>query len=148
MQGSATTLANATGFTQAQPFTYSVAAERNASGSGSGQEIFGATGAAMYWGGSNNQATLYAGSTCANSSISDHSFHALLGVFNGNGSASRLYADGTAVNCNAGTTGQSGAINLDSNQPQYLFEVGEWAGALSGTQASNLSSNQHSYWGF
>ena len=80
-------------------------------------------------------------------------FHAMEGVFNT--SSSNGYLDGTSNPEDTGADfpiGSNGYLGIGDVGEYYfegdVIEVGLWASAFTGTEAGNVNSNQHSYWGF
>ena len=80
-------------------------------------------------------------------------FHAIQGVFNG--ALFDINVDGTGNTVNVGTQSQTAtqsrigsydgsSFSLDGN----ILELGEWPVAFTATQSTNMSANQHGYWGF
>jgi hypothetical protein len=93
--------------------------------------------------------------TDINVSANDNVWRSLNAVYNG--ASSVLYVDGTANSGNAGTNNWGsagttwgfmgfvgGSYILNGDQT----EGGLWPIGFSATQAANMSTNQHSYWGF
>ena len=96
---------------------------------------------------------LYAGSVSAAVTANDNAFHAANSVFNG--SSSILMVDGsdtTGLVAGAGSIANPISVGDDgggaSFMTGYVAEVGIWSTAFSGTNRTNINSNQHSYWGF
>jgi hypothetical protein len=102
--------------------------------------------------GAANTLMMYAG-TAQNATATDNVYHAIQGVFNG--ASSDINVDGTANVVNVGTQVQSsqpstmGSYDVDSfGLDGNILELGEWPIAFTPTQSSNMSANQHAYWGF
>jgi hypothetical protein len=88
----------------------------------------------------------------AAATASDGSWHALQGVLNG-GASSDINVDGTQNIGAAGANAFVGSVKYGSaGAAQFMngtvVEIGVWNSAFNSTQSSNMSSNQHSYWGF
>lgn len=137
---------------QAQPYTYSgVANSTNNSGNQSLVTFNSGGVTQLAFSNANNQAKIFAGSNLT-AVAAGGSFHALQGVFNG--ASSDMNVDGASATGNAGAAASVGTINLSSvgGSSQYMngsvAEAGAWPSAFNGTQSTNMSSNQHSYWGF
>ena len=83
---------------------------------------------------------------------SDGSFHAAEAVFNT--STSNAYLDGASNPMDLGTAFSigTGGLNLGGADGYYtpgeIIELGLWGSAFNSTQAGNMNTNQHSYWGF
>jgi hypothetical protein len=89
--------------------------------------------------------------------LTESNFHAIVGVGNGATTASMIYADGVTAGPAGGTTSFPGTSNIvylgsDAAGPDVLtgniMEGGLWNIAFSSTQATNMISNQRTYWGF
>jgi hypothetical protein len=151
--GTANSLATQTAVTSiSQPVTFSGIA--NSTNTGAQQALVTTNGGGSaqvgYRNSANNQVFSYAGSVLA-ATASDGSFHALQAVFNGG--SSDINVDGTQNTGTAGTNVATGSGYLGSaGATQFLngkvTEAGTWPIGFSSTQSSNMSSNQHSYWGF
>ncbi len=140
---------NSASITQAQPFTISFVYESTSTAdsgivSGSIQIRPNQSGAGT--------GTLYAGNTSFTATMSNNAFHAGQVVFNG--ASSSINLDGTTSTGSPGTNGYSATpvvvFSISGSIPLtgYITEVGMWSGALTGTQMTDLNSNQHTYWGF
>lgn len=136
---------------KAQPNTLSAVAQTT--NTGANRHIIGhVSGAANQLGypTTNNTAQVYAGSNVT-ATASAGSYHALQGVQNG--ASCDINVDGASSTGNCGTQDFSGQVfmgQIFSSQwmSGQVLEVGAWNIAFNGTQSSNMSSNQHSYWGF
>jgi hypothetical protein len=140
---------------QAQPLTSSIVAYHQAAG---GRDYLFSTAADNSWGGGfdffvANAVFIDGGAGPVDVAATEDTWHAIQFVFNG--ASSDVNIDGTTNTVSAGTTGSGGTAPMSlfaayggSPLNGYLNEYGVWAGAFSGTDRSNMSANQHSYWGF
>jgi hypothetical protein len=98
----------------------------------------------------NNTVKAFAGSnlTATASAGSYHAFQAVL-----NGASSDMNVDGTPNTGNPGSGAFSGIVSIgEISGTQFMsgtmLEAGVWITGFNSTQSSNMSANQHSYWGF
>jgi hypothetical protein len=140
---------------QAQPFTFSSVAKNTSSGTQGAlfSDVSGNFEGVFNFSGSANTVAIFAGAGPNSFTASDASTHAMQFVFNG--ASSDMNVDGTQNTNSAGTgsVAASDQIRLFQGVAGGLFtgfeyELGYWASAFSTTQSSNVSSNQHAYWGF
>jgi hypothetical protein len=101
-----------------------------------------------------NTAFLYAGSVVS-ATASDGSWHSLHAIFANPASNSDMNVDGSSTTGGSGGSGVNPSFNytlFSAGGGQFMSgkfaEAGVWKSALTSGQASSLSSNQHSYWGF
>jgi hypothetical protein len=136
----------------AQPFSVSSVFRCTLGNAGADQGVTGQTSISWTAGISAvSTARTFAGSGVT-AAATDNVFHAMQNVFNN--TLSHLYVDGSDTSGTAGTQGLA-AANVLMGQSNFgkmagsICEVGIWNGhAFSGTEMSNLNSNQHTYWGF
>lgn len=146
--GSAANLASSA-FAQAQPFTISIIYKITTttdtflvtSGFSPVQLRPGQSGA--------NTLFLYAG-TGFTTAVSDNVWHALQATYNTPSGDANV--DGIS---NPGSTGGTGFNDILTymggaglNLRGLTVEVGLWPSAFTGAQSTNMSANQHAYWGF
>jgi hypothetical protein len=136
--------------TQAQPFTVSMVCNRTTVGGGDciwlndAPSIFVQAQTANTW-------RMFAGSALGSITVNDNATNALNCVFNG--ASSDFNVNGTAHTGDAGSGGLSGAKMFIFSNPAFpwignCFEIGLWPSAFSGTNSTNMSANQHTFWGF
>lgn len=147
-QGNNDALTSAGTWTNAQPFTGSVVAEKNIT-AGAGAFIETGTTWGITQGGSANQWGMYTG-TAVNITVADNAFHAFQGMFNGASGAYNL--DGTTTSgVNAGTGTASSTISIGLRSSTWIgglvCEAG-WAGGDQSAQFATINSNQHTRYGF
>jgi hypothetical protein len=137
--------------TEAQPYTVSAVANRNAATTSFGM-IFAMSDFSFQVGWANSTNTLfnYAGGV-ANATAADSSFHSLQYVLNG--ASSDTNVDGTPNTGSAGTNGITGVFLGICSPAGNSFtgqfrEVGLWLSAFNTTQSSQMSTNQHTRGGF
>lgn len=98
-----------------------------------------------------NTPFIFAGST-ATGAGNDNLWHALQYVTDG--ASSDVNIDGTVNTGNAGPAGASGNIwfMVEASGGNFLrgaiTEAGYWSFAFSATNSTDMSDNQHTYWGF
>jgi hypothetical protein len=147
-------LRSAGSLVQAQPVSGSFVAKRTGNFT-SFQDVFdnGGTTPALQIGFSNTANDSYmstANNRTINDGAMDNVMHAVAAVFNSTSSV--LSTDGvTGTTGNAGTTGLNGRFG--SNVARAVLtgdfvEGGFWPLGFTSTQITNLSNNQHAYWGF
>lgn len=130
--------------------TFSTVADRTTFNSNFGGIIQANLGGPGY-SSSANTGVLFQGSV-ATFPMPDNVFHALQSIFNG--ASSIAYMDGTNnTGLNPGSTSFAsnytlGEINGGFNFPGLICEAGAWVALFTGTNNSNMNTNQHSYWGF
>lgn len=138
--------------TFSQPFTWQHVS--NSTATGAEQTIHGfrsASGLTGFRPSAANTATSYAG-THLPATAADGSFHSIASVLNNTSSDTNV--DGVATTGSAGALAPSATIMEMGmwNGTNYFtgkwLEGGFWNVAFSGTQSSNVSANQHAYWGF
>jgi len=148
--GTSTSLGIAGGPTQAQPITGEFVANQAASPAELFDVLDSAGGNTQFGFRHANTIGAYAGNAVQTLSASDGSWHASQSVFNG--AASVLYVDATASSAyNAGTSSLTGFADFTINTIGFdgkIVEGGWWPSAFNSTQASNMNSNAHTYWGF
>lgn len=140
--------------TQAQPYTISTVARRT--GLFTQQSIIWANHDAF-----GTQLTfsttpfayLYANGPGVATAATDNIYHALQAVFNG--ASSDMNVDGASNTGDSGSASQAGTptfIGTFNGTLQgmegNILELGQWPSAFTPTQSSNMSANQHAYWGF
>ncbi len=134
-----------------QPFTASLVSHRQADTTTAGF-LGGSISPVAFWQYNNTVNTLAVlGPTTQTTTVSDAAFHALNLVFNG--ASSDMNIDGTANAKSVGTNALGTSVGIFATPGQgsataEITEHGIWPSAFNGTQSSNMSSNQHSYWGF
>ena len=140
--------------TQAQPFTVSLVFNHTSGN----EEYFSSNNDAVQVQSAfaANRCSLYAGAEIDYNSCTDGTWHAGQFVYNGALPNSFTYVDGVQ------TTGSSGSNQLGNFAKVFFLgggtagyylngkaeEGGIWPSAFNTTQAGNLNSNQHTYWGF
>ncbi len=142
-------LPNLTAANIPQPYTGSYVAIRTGATSSFGIVIDGGgNGVFLGWSNAANTGLLDCGSVVG-TTLSDNAYHAVQNVCNG--ASSDLNIDGTQNILSAGANAFpqaaatiGGTLNLTGN----VAEAGVWSVAFSTTNSSNMSSNQHAYWGF
>ena len=153
-------LTTATGLTYAQPYTFEAAVDRTTVGSYAAAMDCGSTQGFLGWANSANTFQVQStggGGDAVNGTMSDSTWHAFQSVFN-NGSAGAVYVDSTATSKTFNTTacssgGISSGATYNSGTTNFFLtgkmtEGGIWPSAFTSTQAGNMSTNVHSYWGF
>ena len=153
-----TTTAGAMGFATAgnwtsvsQPFTLGWVGKRT-SNLGQG-DVFLCNGTQLVqnsYTSSNNTVTLFAGSS-PTATASDNAFHSIQMVYNG--ASSDINVDGSVNTVSPGTNAIGGAVmqwpRTGTQQALGHFLEGYfYFFGFSSTQSSNVSSNQHSFWGY
>jgi len=140
----------------AQPLTMSVVSIRTSGTTDVGM-LAGSTGndAEMILQGA-TVASIFAGSPTLTATTTNNAWHSFHGVFSGASSA--VNVDGTNTTGTTGTGAINGAAGIwlgrDSFQASgswwvgNINEAGIYTSALTPTNMTNLSSNQHSYWGY
>jgi Concanavalin A-like lectin/glucanases superfamily len=134
------------------PFTITSFISRTSGAATQSTILYGPTGSdQMRFETTADTASYYAG-TLQSGTCSDDDYHSLIGVFDG--ASSNLYADAASISsANPGVTTFNGNPALGDAPGFSVFflgkiqEVGFWGSALTGTNVSNISTNQHSYWG-
>lgn len=134
------------------PFTYSATARTT--NTGAARHIIGTnstTATQLGYPTTNDTVQAFSGSSRA-ATASAGNYHAFQAVL---GTSGDMNVDGTPT---TGSTGAGGAINLlisigAISGTQFMsgtiLEAGGWANkAFNSTESSNMSANQHSYWGF
>ena len=152
---SVSTLISSSLVTQAQPFTISAVARRTSNITGTTQVLWAnsSSGSLQFsYTTTANTVLMYAGSA-VNATATDNVWHAFQGVYGG--SSSDINVDGTVNTVGAGSQAQVGQLsyigsydNTSYGMDGNIQEFGEWAFAFTPTQSSNMSANQHAYWGF
>ena len=147
-----TLLYNNDGFTVPQPYTMSSVAERTANFTTEvpllqdGTNVYG-----IYFDSVANSWLMYGGGTPLEMSASDSAFHTIEAVFNGASSEGYLDGSGTGTS-QVGSSFGTGGLSIGGTWPTYLkgiiIEEGIWGSGFNATQAGNMNTNQHSYWGF
>lgn len=151
--GTSTAIANTTNLGGVTPITHSVVAERT--GNTSADNTIISSNGGLIQGLFDNTADnveIYQGGTLPTAPATDNAFHALQYVYNS--ASSVISVDGSATNVDTGVSNVAA-----TNQSMFsvtaanfcackITEAGLWGSAFDGTQQSNMSSNQHSYWGF
>ena len=136
--------------TASQPLTMSVVAIQTP-GAGQSSVLTDSVRATGYNRLGTNIAFIF-GSSQVQAAAAEGSWHALHGVING--ASSSITVDGSAAvtgNINDSVNGLVASTQFGTTGALIngsLTEGGVWPSALSSTNISNLSSNQHSYWGF
>lgn len=148
-------LSSATNLTStSQPNSLSGAAQTT--NTGTARHLVGTNGAGANQIGyttTNNFVQAYAGANLGVATATAGSYHALQAVLNGTPN-SAISVDGAYSGGNAGGQAMTGIISVGAiNASQYMsgqiLEAGGWNGvAFSSGQASSMSANQRSYWGF
>lgn len=132
-----------------QPWTISAVAERTGAFTSFGSIYGDTSNEQLMFTTSPNTVSVFGG-VLLPGAATDSAFHALQGI--ANGASSNLYIDGTANSGSAGTNAfvATGATigNGFNTLTGNMTEVGIWPSAFSTSTATNLSSNQHTYWGF
>lgn len=136
----------------AQPYSISGVFERT--GSTTAQNYVLANGLYFFYHeAAVNVFDVYAGTTVLAVTANDNAFHAGQGVYNGASSAA--YVDGTSTSGNAGTTTPTGTAyntiggtNGSAGYDGVICEVGLASAAWTATDAGNMNTNQHAFWGF
>lgn len=102
-----------------------------------------------------NTAFMYAGVAQSVAGVADNTYHALQAVYASGGAGSDLNVDGTVNTINPGNitiTATQFTIGTYDGSSFFLDgqiqEFGIWPSAFTSTNSANMSSNQHSYWGF
>ena len=135
--------------TQSQPNTWSFVAKNIASGAQSEPVSESGSNELTGYGTAANQAYLYAG-TQTFVSCSDGAWHARQAVYNGAASDNNI--DGAATTQNAGSLALANTVRIGGRVGSAFLgsmpEIGLWFSAFTSTQSSNVSANQHAYWGF
>jgi len=133
-----------------QPYTFGTVAKHT--NIGSQAELFAESANLVFMGyrvSADNQVNIFNGGSFT-ATASDAAFHALTPVFTG--AASNIYVDGTSNAVSAGVAPLGDLITLGGRGiipfSGLLAEFGIWPSAFSGAQASSMSSNMHSYYGF
>jgi hypothetical protein len=82
----------------------------------------------------------------------DSAYHSVIGDYNA--TARKIYVDAAVTSGTAGTQDISSGgtffifLVFNATESANAVEFGVWPFSLSAGQASSMSSNQHSYWGF
>lgn len=102
----------------------------------------------------NNQVFLFGGSAEPSATASDDNWHSLHAIFSGTSSdlnvdgSSNIVSGGTA-GTSAGTNSTIGGLNASTQLLTGSFvEGGVWLSAFSGANMTDMSAQQHAYWGF
>lgn len=135
-----------------QPYTVSHVSSRTASFTTAQLVLYLGSGAVQYfYAGSANTFDIFAGATLA-ATAADSAFHAYQSIFNN--TSSDNYVDGGSTTGAASTAAAAGAIQVCATSAGAvpfkgdLTEIGIWSGAFTGTDQTNVNSNQHTYYGF
>jgi hypothetical protein len=141
-----------------QPFGLVAVAERTANFTTTMGVIGDSTsGSTVGFNNAANQATDYSNGGQINSAttVTDSAPHVMQGLFNGNGTSSNIYVDGTAVAGALGTASMAGNIRWGQDTFSNFFTGYACEGAAFTGSAANISAAQsainsrlHSNWGF
>jgi hypothetical protein len=134
-----------------QAYTASVVAKRTGSTSAAQMVIGETNGTGVGFANSANNATMQVVGGDNTASATDSAFHAIQGVYNG--ASSNLDVDGTATSKSIAATGWGGGgsrTDFNSNRALVgdVFEAGLWDVGFTNAEASAMSANQKSFWGF
>jgi hypothetical protein len=139
--------------TRSQPWTFSAVMNRTGTFTSTNGVISEAGNfSLMGFFSTTNTGYFNAGNNNITPTINDSSPHAMQGV--GNGASSATYTDGTQTTGNAGvgTISSSLRVGATGNGLNKLtgniHEVGAWSVGFTSTQAGNMNTNQHNFWGF
>ena len=143
---------------QNQPFTMVAAASNTATTQAA--LISGASNGFIQWGfalsGTANQMFSYAQSSLPTVTCADNTFHAIMSIFSDAAVASAMVVNGVSTLGSLGSTTGFGTFNgfsLGGSGSTVFFdgscsEAGIWPITYSGTQVTNVNSNERNYWGF
>lgn len=133
-------------FVVSQPLTISTFAKRTANFT-TNTFIVGDNSCAIGWRAAVNQLDCYSPNDTY-AAATDSAWHGI--QFVANGASSDINVDGTQNTVNSGTSGL-GHVTINGLYAGFLdgdvTEFGVWGTNFSTTQSSNLSTNQHTYWG-
>ncbi len=140
---------------QSQPISLALVANNNSSGAGSDDTLFGQfTINSVSYHSAGTARWNAGGGVNATQSASNDAFHAVQIL--ANDTSSLVYVDASAGStASAGTNGiVNGTIALGAAVDGVFHwggdftEIGIWPIGFNGTQATNINTNQHTYWGF
>ena len=141
------------GTAYAQPFSVSAIIERTSNFTTYSEAMTNADHPAIGWANVASQAWLNGGAAAITvSTIADSAFHVMNGLYNGTGTSSILYIDGTSHTGSTGTGPMQAAQFCIGGNCSGGF-IGNWTegGWWHGDESANfatINSNQHTYWGF
>lgn len=134
---------------QSQPFTISVVGFQTSNVTGGLLTASGGNGTSFR----STPGVGLRATTDFNVSMANSTWYAIQGV--ANGASSVLYINGTSNSGSAGTSGYASGNNPQFGNDDFseflngkMVEGGIWPSGFSGTQQSNMNSNQRTYWGF
>jgi len=133
--------------TQSQPWTISCTSKRR--GNFTSRASIGPEPASWrtYYDLTTNQIATYAGANVF-ATCSDNTWHSINGVFNGSSSDSNVDGVSTTGDASTGALSNNLITLMEGTFLGDMVEWGFWLTAFTATQSSNLSANQHAYWGF
>jgi hypothetical protein len=155
VSGSGSVIASTVSVAVSQPFTANGVGKRTSNFT-SAQTVLGGSAGAFFTLGwqSSTDTVRYQDAAVATASATDNLFHSLT-ASNASNTANALNfnVDGTqnlfTPNFTSGTNSMGvGGYGYGNAMDGDAFEAGLWPSAFTNTQCNNLSSNQHSYWGF